>query len=66
MQINPIYILIHTHTHTHTHTHIYIYIYICLIIDREEHWRIRSLKESAHMLGYSYVLSRLSKEMNTK
>ena len=26
------------------------------IIDREEHWRIRRLKESAHMLGYSDML----------
>ena len=35
------------------------------IIDREEHWRIRRLIESAHMLGYSDPLSRLSIEMNT-
>ena len=35
------------------------------IIDREEHWRIRYLKESAYMLGYSELLSRLSIEMNT-
>ena len=35
------------------------------IIDRDEHWRIRRLKESAHMLGYSDLLSRLSIEMNT-
>ena len=35
------------------------------IIDREEHWRIRCLKESVHMLGYSNLLSRPSIEMNT-
>ena len=35
------------------------------IIDREEHWRIRHFKESAHMLGYSDLLSRPSIEMNT-
>ena len=35
------------------------------IIDREEHWRINHLKESAHMLGYSDLLSRQSIEMNT-
>ena len=35
------------------------------IIDRKEHWRIRHLKESAHMLGYSDMLSRQSIEMNT-
>ena len=35
------------------------------IIDREEHWRIRRFKESAHMLGYNYLLSRPSIEMNT-
>ena len=35
------------------------------IIDRDEHWRIRCLKESAHMLGYNDLLSRPSIEMNT-
>ena len=35
------------------------------IIYREEHWRIRRLKESEHMLGYSDLLSRPSIEMNT-
>ena len=35
------------------------------IIDRAEHWRIRHLKESAHILGYNYLLSRPSIEMNT-
>ena len=30
------------------------------IIDRAEHWRIRCLKESAHMLGYNVLLSRPS------
>ena len=35
------------------------------IIDKEEHWRIRHLKESAHMLGYSDLLSKPSIEMNT-
>ena len=35
------------------------------MIDREEHWRIRHLKESAHMLGYSDLLSRPNIEMNT-
>ena len=34
------------------------------IIDRGEHWRIRRLKESAHMLGYN-DLSRPSIELNT-
>ena len=34
-------------------------------IDSEEHWRIRRLKESAHMLSYSDLLSRPSIEMNT-
>ena len=27
------------------------------ILDREEHWRIRRLKESAHMLGYNDMQS---------
>ena len=36
-----------------------------IIIDREEHWGIRRLEESAHMLGYSDLLSRPSIEMNT-
>ena len=35
------------------------------IIDREEPWRIRQLKESAHMLGNSDVLCRPSIQMNT-
>ena len=35
------------------------------IIDREEHWIIRRLKELAHMLGYSDLLSTPSIEMNT-
>ena len=35
------------------------------IIDREEHWRVRRLKESAHMSGYSDLLSSPSVEMNT-
>ena len=35
------------------------------IIDGAEHWRIRRLKESAHMLGYNDLLSRPSIEMNT-
>ena len=35
------------------------------IIDRAEHWRIRRLKESAHMLGYNDLLSRPSIEINT-
>ena len=35
------------------------------IIDREEHWKRRRLKESAHMIGYSSLLSRPSIEMNT-
>ena len=34
------------------------------IIDRAEHWRIRRLKESAHMLGYNDLLSRPSIELN--
>ena len=35
------------------------------IIDWAEHWRIRRLKESAHMLGYNDLLSRPSVELNT-
>ena len=35
------------------------------IIDRAEHWRIRRLKESAHMLGYNDLLSSPSLELNT-
>ena len=35
------------------------------IIDRAEHWRIRRLKESAHMSGYNDLLSRPSIELNT-
>ena len=35
------------------------------IIDRAEHWRIRRLKESAHMLGNNDLLSRPSIELNT-
>ena len=35
------------------------------IIDRTEHWRIRRLKESAHMLDYNDLLSRPSIELNT-
>ena len=35
------------------------------IIDREEHWKIIHLKESAHMLSCSDLLSRPSIEMNT-
>ena len=34
------------------------------IIDWAEHWRIRRLKESAHMLGYNDLLSRPSIELN--
>ena len=34
-------------------------------LDRAEHWRIRRLKESAHMLGYNDLLSRPSMELNT-
>ena len=35
------------------------------VIDRDEHRRIRHLKESAHMLGYTDLLSRPSIEINT-
>ena len=35
------------------------------IIDREEHWRIKRLKESVQLLGDSNLLSRPSIEMNT-
>ena len=35
------------------------------IIDRAEHWRIRCLKESVHMLGYNDQLIRPSIELNT-
>ena len=34
------------------------------IIGRDEHWKIRHLKESAHMLGYSDLLSRPRIEIN--
>ena len=34
------------------------------IIDREEHWKIRCLKEAVHMLGYSDLLSRPRIVMN--
>ena len=34
------------------------------IIDWAEHWRIRRLKESAHMLGYNDLLSRPRIELN--
>ena len=35
------------------------------IIDREELWGMRHLKEATDMLGYSDLLSRPSVEMNT-
>ena len=35
------------------------------IIDRAEHWRIRRLTESAHMVGCNDRLGRPSIEMNT-
>ena len=35
------------------------------IIDRAEQWRIRHLKESAHMLGYNKLLSKPIIELNT-
>ena len=35
------------------------------IINRAEHWRIRHLKESAHMLSYNDLLSRPNIELNT-
>ena len=35
------------------------------IIDRAEYWRIRRLKESAHILGYNDLLSRPTIELNT-
>ena len=35
------------------------------IFDSAEHWRIRLLKESAHVLGYNDLLNRPSIEMNT-
>ena len=34
------------------------------LIDRAEHWRIRRLMESAHMMGYNELLSRPSIELN--
>ena len=34
------------------------------ISHREEHWKIRRLKEAVHMLGYSDLLKRRSIEMN--
>ena len=33
--------------------------------DRAKHWRIRRLKETAHVLGYNDLLSWPSMEMNT-
>ena len=35
------------------------------IIDREEHWRIRCLKEAVYTLGYRDLLSRPSIKINT-
>ena len=35
------------------------------IIDKEYHWKIHKLKESAHMLGHKNLLSRPSIEINT-
>ena len=35
------------------------------IIDRAEHWMIRHLKESAHMLRYNDLLRKPSIDMNT-
>ena len=35
------------------------------IIDRAEHWKIRRLKESAHILGYNDLLCRPSIELKT-
>ena len=35
------------------------------IVDREEHWKVRKLKESAHMLGKKKSISNPSIEMNT-
>ena len=35
------------------------------IIDREHHWKIRKLKEAAHMLGHNNLLSRPSADMNS-
>ena len=35
------------------------------IIDKEYHWKIRKLKESAHMLGNKNFLRRPSTEINT-
>ena len=36
-----------------------------IIIDREENWKIRRLKDSAHLVGYRDLLSRPSIETNT-
>ena len=35
------------------------------IIDKEHHWKICKLKESAHMLGHKNLMSRPSIEINT-
>ena len=35
------------------------------IIDRAEHWSIRRLMESAHLFGYTDLLSRPNVELNT-
>ena len=36
-----------------------------IIIDRDEHWGIRHLRESAHMLDFRELLRRESIEINT-
>lgn len=36
------------------------------ILDKEEPWRVRHLKESVHMLDYENLLSRPSIEINMK
>lgn len=35
------------------------------LLDKEEHWRVRNLKESVHMVAYEDLLSRPSVEINT-
>ena len=41
-----------------------IQLYTWSTLDRAKHWRIRRLKESAHMLGYNDLLNRPSIELN--
>ena len=56
---------------TYAHIHFFFFFFFFSlwdeveIIDRAKQWRIRCLKESAHMLGYNDLLNRPRIEMNT-